>query len=118
MGKGLHKGNATWLHLNEVLEQDKLIYDGEKIQNKGERVDWERQAGSFWGNINVQQHDGGCTTQVHAYIKIQNSPNGPLGFVPIRTLVDDMHAEMFRVIYMDVCNLLHNHSSLKKGLNR
>lgn len=31
--KGLHKENATWLHLNEVLEQDKLIYNEEKNQN-------------------------------------------------------------------------------------
>lgn len=66
--KGLHKGNAPWLHLNEVLEQDKLIYNGGKIQNKGERVDWERQAGSFWGDINVNNmmglhYTGACLYQ-------------------------------------------------------
>lgn len=32
----------------------------------------------------------------------------------MRTLDDDMHAEIFRVIYIDVCNLLHKHPPLKK----
>lgn len=69
-----YKGNAPWLHLNEVLEQDKLIYDGGKIQNKGERVDWERQAGSFWGDINVQQHDGAALHRCMPLLKFKTHP--------------------------------------------
>lgn len=47
---------------------------GEKIQSKGERVDWEGQAGSFWGDINGQQHDGAALHRCMYLSKFKTHP--------------------------------------------
>lgn len=54
--KDLHKVYATWLHLYEVLEEDKLNKDGKKSEQG-----WEgwlgRTSENFLGDANVLQHD-------------------------------------------------------------
>lgn len=93
--KDLPKVYATWLHLYEVLEEDKLNKD-EKNQNKGERADGEGQARTFWVmltfyNMMSLYETGPFTYQNPKFIQwlIHRV------FVPFRTLANGTHVKVF-----------------------
>lgn len=93
--KRLTQGYATWLHLYEVLEEDKLNKD-EKNRNKGERADGEGQARTFWVMLTFYNMMSLYATGPFTYQKpkfIQWLIHRV--FVPFRTLANGTHVKVF-----------------------
>lgn len=79
-------------------------------QTKGERADWERQAGPFWDDANDLQHDGFALPRCIHLSKLKTHPIIHLAFMPFRTLMVCM-LKCLGMICTDACNLLHTHTS-------